>query len=184
MLESLHQNRPLQLLLGLGFGMAFGALLHMGGLTRYDVLMGQLLLHDWTVAKVILTAVLTGMIGVHLLQARGLVQISVYPGSVGGTVLGGLIFGAGFGLLGYCPGTLAGAVGSGSLHGLAGGVPGMILGAMVYAHNRESLQPLEQKGSFPRETLPALLGIARLPALIVAAAVLLCTLLLLGAFTG
>jgi len=183
MLQSLHDNRPVQLLLGLGFGVLFGALLHMGGLTRYDVLMGQLLLQDWTVAKVILTAVLTGMIGVHVLHAMGLARLSVYPGSLGGTVLGGLIFGAGFGLLGYCPGTLAGAVGSGSLHGLLGGVPGMILGAMVYAHNREALQGLEQKGSFPRETLPALLHLGRMPAMMVMAVVLVAILVALGLWT-
>lgn len=180
MLESLHKNRSLQLMLGLLFGLMFGGLLHMGGLTRYEILMGQLLLHNWTVAKVILSAVLTGMLGVHLLARFGLAQLSVYPGSLGGTAVGGLIFGAGFGLLGYCPGTLAGAVGSGSLHGLLGGVPGMVLGAMFYAHNKNGMQSLEQTGGFKRETIPALLGLSRNATLLVMSIVLLAVLLLLG----
>lgn len=158
MLARLHDNRPVQLGLGLVLGICFGVLLQRGGLTEYEVLMGQLRLYDWTVAKVILSAILVGMIGVHALQAVGLARLAVYPGSIGGTMAGGLIFGAGFGLLGYCPGTLAGAVGSGSLHGLLGGVPGMILGSILYAHLYPEIEKVKEIGVFRRQTLPELVG--------------------------
>ncbi|MGD8649825.1 MAG: YeeE/YedE thiosulfate transporter family protein, partial [Desulfobacterales bacterium] len=111
MLEKVYSNRPLQLLLGLAIGFCFGFLLQKGGVTRYDVIMGQLLLQDWTVVKVILTAILTGMIGIYLLRIPGLAKLHTWSGSFGSTVIGGLIFGVGFAILGYCPGTLAGAVG-------------------------------------------------------------------------
>ena len=71
MLEKVYSKRPLQLLLGLAIGFCFGFLLQKGGVTRYDVIMGQLLLQDWTVVKVILTAILTGMIGIYLLRIPG-----------------------------------------------------------------------------------------------------------------
>jgi ABC-type antimicrobial peptide transport system permease subunit len=48
-------------------------------------------------------------------------------------VIGGLIFGVGFGLLGYCPGTIAGAVGNGYLDALTGGLLGIIFGSALFA---------------------------------------------------
>ena len=58
----------------------------------------------------------------------GLVDIK--PGSWGSTGIGGIIFGVGLAILGYCPGTSAGAAGQGSLDALVGGVGGMIAGGM------------------------------------------------------
>jgi len=94
-------NRKLQLGLGLIMGTCFGSLLQKSGVTRYEVIMEQLLLRDWTVAKVMLSAVVTGMLGIHLLRIPGLVRLHKKSGSVGSTVVGGLIFGIGFALLGY-----------------------------------------------------------------------------------
>ena len=121
-------------LLGLLTGLIFGFLLQKGGVTDYNVLVGQLLLEDFTVFKVILTAIITGMIGVNILNYLGKVELSLKTGSVGSIIIGGLLFGVGFGLLGYCPGTVIGAVGQGSLDALIGGVPGMILGAGFFAN--------------------------------------------------
>lgn len=93
---------------GLAFGIAFGFLLQKGGVTKYDVIVGQLLLTDFTVIKIILTAVLTGMLGIYFMKSKGWVTLYPKSGSVGKNVIGGLIFGVGFALLGYCPGTIAG----------------------------------------------------------------------------
>ena len=102
----------MQLTLGLLIGIVFGFLLQKGGVTQYDVIIGQLLLKDFTVLKIMLSAVLVGMIGVHILSSIGLAKLHPKPGSIGTSVLGGLIFGIGFGVLGYCPGTVAAAVGT------------------------------------------------------------------------
>jgi len=121
--------------LGVGFlaGILFGFLLQKGGVTKYDVLIGQLLLTDFTVVKVMLTAIVTGMVGVHLLHNLGVVSLHPKPGSLGMTLIGGLIFGVGFAVLGYCPGTVVGAVGEGSLDALFGGVVGILIGAGLFA---------------------------------------------------
>lgn len=92
MLEKLHKRSPLQLLMALAIGICFGFLLQRGGVTRYDVIMGQLLLADWTVFKVILTAIVTGMVGIFVLRIPGLARLPIWSGSVGSTVVGGLIF--------------------------------------------------------------------------------------------
>ena len=108
MLTKLHGHKRTQLLLGLLAGFAFGFLLEKGGVTRYDVILGQLLLRDFTVLKIMLSAAATGMLGVHLLRSLGLARLHPKPGSWGSTAVGGLIFGLGFATLGYCPGTIAG----------------------------------------------------------------------------
>ncbi len=146
-----------ELLWGFVFGILFGFLLHKGGVTSYDVIVGQLLLTDFTVIKIILTAVITGMLGIHLMRRLGWLQFSVKPGSWGKNAVGGLIFGVGFALLGYCPGTIAGAIGGGQLDALIGGLAGIILGswlfALVYPRVRSGIL---MKGDFGDLTLPKL----------------------------
>ena len=155
---SLHQNRKLQLAIGFAAGFLFGFLLQKGGVTRYDVIIGQLLLKDFTMVKVMLSAVVTGMIGVHLLRTLGLVALHPKAGSFGSVVPGGLIFGVGFGLLGYCPGTLAGAAGQGSLDALLGGIAGVLLGAAAFAQLYPKLERvILGRGDFGEMTLPRLL---------------------------
>ena len=123
-----------KLSLGLITGIIFGFLLQKGGVTDYNVLIGQLLLKDFTVIKIIITAIITGMIGIYFMNEKGYVNLHTKSGSLGSVIIGGLLFGIGFGLLGYCPGTVAGAVGQGSLDALFGGVVGMIIGAGAFAH--------------------------------------------------
>jgi hypothetical protein len=145
------------LIWGLFFGFIFGFLLQKGGATKYNVIIGQLLLEDFTVVKIMLTAAVTGMIGIYFMKSMGWVKLYPKPGSVGMSVIGGLIFGVGFAVLGYCPGTIAGAVGNGYLDALVGGLIGIIVGAGLYA----SLYPkirngILKKGEFGTMTFPEL----------------------------
>jgi len=133
MLPQIRSSKSGQLALGLIVGIIFGFLLQKGGVTRYEVIVRQLLLTDFTVLKVMLSAVVVGMIGVYFLKDRGWVQLHPKPGSLGTSVLGSLIFGVGFALLGYCPGTLAGAFGQGQIDALAGGAVGTIIGSWLFA---------------------------------------------------
>jgi len=145
------------LLWGLVFGIVFGFLLQKGGVTRYDVIAGQLLLQDFTVLKVMLSAVLTGMIGIYFMKTLGWVELHPKPGSVGISIIGGLIFGVGFAVLGYCPGTIAGAIGNGYLDALVGGVVGILLGAGLFASIYPKLKDgILKKGDFGKITLPQL----------------------------
>ncbi len=132
-LAGIRANRPLQAGLGLVFGILFGFLLMRGGATEHSVIWGQLLLYDFTVVKIMLSAVLVGMIGFHLLRSLGLADAHVAEPALGVQLAGGLIFGLGFGLLGLCPGTVAGAVGRGSIDALVCGVVGLVIGTGLFA---------------------------------------------------
>lgn len=159
-LKGLRSKRRAQLAIGLFIGIGFGFLLQKGGVTRYDVIVGQLLLADFTVFKVMASAVIVGMVGVHLLKSLGLASLHPKAGSWGSSALGGLIFGVGFGLLGYCPGTAAGAVGQGSIDALLGGVGGILLGAGIFAWRYPSLEErVLRRGEFGDKTIPEILGV-------------------------
>jgi hypothetical protein len=145
------------LLWGLAFGIAFGFLLQKGGATKYDVIVGQLLLTDFTVLKIMLSAVLIGMIGIHAMKALGWVELYPKSGSAGMNIIGGLIFGVGFAVLGYCPGTIAGAIGNGALDALVGGLAGILIGSGLFAALYPRLsQGILRKGYFGDLTFPRL----------------------------
>lgn len=99
-LESIRSDANMQVALGLLFGLSFGFLLRKSGVVRYEVVIGQLLLTDFTVLKMMLSAVIAGTVPYHLLKRAGFVRPHIVEGSYGSTVIGGLIFGAGFALLG------------------------------------------------------------------------------------
>jgi hypothetical protein len=145
------------LLWGLAFGIVFGFLLQKGGATKYDVIVGQLLLTDHTVLKIILSAVLTGMLGIYAMKNLGWVELQPKSGSAGMNIIGGLIFGVGFAVLGYCPGTIAGAIGNGYLDALVGGLAGILIGAGLFAALYPRLDKgILKKGYFGDMTLPRL----------------------------
>jgi xanthosine utilization system XapX-like protein len=171
-IETIRNNRIVQVILGLLTGIAFGFLLQKAGVTNYDVIIGQLLLTDFTVVKVMLSAVLVGMIGVYAMKSAGIARLHCRSGSIGSTVVGGIIFGAGFALLGYCPGTAAGAIGTGALDALFG-VVGIAIGAGIFARTYPILaSTILNRGAFPAETVPELLGV-RPGAVVVGVAVMI-----------
>jgi uncharacterized protein len=179
MFSHLHAQKSLQLFLGLIMGFNFGFLLQKGGVTNYDIIIGQLLLTDFTVIKIMLTAVITGMLGVHVLRSLGLAQLHPKPGSLGASLIGGLIFGVGFALLGYCPGTVAGAVGQGYLDALFGGMVGILIGAGIFAALFPKLEGLVlHKGDFGALTFSQLLKVNPW-AVVIPAAIALAALLVL-----
>ena len=148
------------LIYGLITGILFGFLLQRGRVLRYDKQVGALRFLDMTIVKFMLSSVLVGMIGVYLLKDAGIVTLTVKPTILGGTIIGGLIFGIGWGLLGYCPGTSLGAVGEGRWDGLWG-IIGMLVGAALYAESYPMLKTTVLTwGDFGKITLPAVIGIS------------------------
>ena len=127
-----------QLLAGAIFGVIFGFLLQKGGVAKYHILIGSLLLEDFTVMKVMLTAIIVGGIGVFSFHALGLVKLDIKPTRYAANIIGGLVFGIGFGLLGYCPGTGAAALGQGNWDVLAG-IVGLLLGSYLFAELSSAL---------------------------------------------
>jgi hypothetical protein len=164
-------------------GIIFGVFLQKGGATQYEVILNQLLLKDFTVTKIMLSAIFVGMFGVHLLKSLGLAELQPKEGSVGINIWGGLIFGAAFAILGYCPGTVVGAMGNGYLDAIAAGFTGMLVGSMLFAkiYPKVSRTILKQ-GYFGNITFPELLKIPRWAAVIIFAGIVALILYLLEHF--
>jgi uncharacterized membrane protein YedE/YeeE len=154
------------LALALLFGVVFGWLLHRGKVADYNTIVRQFLFRDFTVLKIMMTAIIVGGIGVFALQQFGLAKFHIKPADLLAVGLGAALFGIGMVLYGYCPGTALAAIGAGSAHALVGAV-GMIVGGILYALSfgwvSANIIPVWQMG---KVQLPALLGIS--PAVIFA----------------
>jgi hypothetical protein len=180
MLQAIRSNKRAQLFIGLGLGILFGFLLQRSGVTTYDVILNQLLLTDFTVVKVMLTAIITGMLGVHLMRSLGWVRLHPKPGSIGKSVVGSLVFGIAFAVLGYCPGTIIGGVAQGAVDALIGGLAGVLFGSWLFAVFYPKLEkPVLLKGNFGDVTLPQLLQVNAWVVVIPAAILLVAALVIL-----
>ena len=62
---------------GLITGILFGFFLQRGKVLRYDQQIGALRLMDMTILKFMLTAILVGSLGIHLLYDLGLAKLSI-----------------------------------------------------------------------------------------------------------
>lgn len=163
---------PHQIISGVIFGFAFGFLLQKGGVGTYHILIGQLLLQDWTVVKIMMTAVVVGMVGIFTLHHFAKVNLHIKPTKLGPNIIGGLLFGAGFALIGYCPGTAAVAFGQGSWDAIFG-MAGLVVGSWIYAELSGMLKrTVETWGDLGKLMLPDLLHMPRLPFAIVMAGLL------------
>jgi len=151
-------DSPERLLLGLLTGVAFGVLLQKGRVAKFPVIVGQFILKDWTVAKVMGTAVVVGSLGVYALVASGQAHLHVKPFLLAGVLMGGVCFGVGMAVFGYCPGTGVAACGEGKPDAMVG-VLGMLGGALVFVVAFPALQPvIKGLGDRGKLTLPEATG--------------------------
>ena len=147
----------LALLLGLGFGFC----LERAGFGSARKLTAVFYLWDMAVVKVMFTAIVTAMVGLFLLSTLGLMDLSelyIEPTSLAAQALGGLVFGAGFIVGGYCPGTSIAAMATGRKDGMAFAL-GMLAGVTVYAEFTPGIEAWIKEGSIGELTLPTLTGI-------------------------
>ena len=112
-------------------GFLFGAILQYAKLNRYNVISGMATLENFTMAKAISVAIGVGAILIAFEISLGFASYHLKPLLLVGVSIGGIIFGTGMAILGYCPGTLAVSLGEGSIDALIGIIGGLI-GGFVY----------------------------------------------------
>ncbi len=122
-------------------GFLFGAILQYANLNRYNVISGMATLENLAVAKAIAVAIGVGAVIIAIEIGLGFASYHLKPLILGGIVFGGILFGIGMAILGYCPGTLAISLGEGSIDALMG-IAGGLLGGLVYTILLPSIQPI------------------------------------------
>lgn len=113
------------------FGIGFGYILSRVGALEYRNILNALRLKDLAIPKFMLFAVAVSAVGLFSLKALGLISLNLIATRPGADLLGGLIFGVGFALAGYCPGTSIGAWGEGKKDAKWAVIGGMI-GVLAY----------------------------------------------------
>ena len=83
-----------------GFGLLFGFLLHRGGVTDFDVIVRLFQFRDFTVLKVMMTAIAVGGVGIAILHGQDLAQYHIKATNLLAVGLGAAIFGVGMVLYG------------------------------------------------------------------------------------
>lgn len=123
------------LVYGLLVGIIMGALIQRVGASNPRMILASLRLENITIIKFMATTIAVAAIATYLLNLGVPMKLDVKPLYVVGVAVGGLIFGAGFALSGYCPGTCVVGIGEGRRDGwftLAGGVVGALAFTLAY----------------------------------------------------
>ena len=143
----------------IGFG--FGVCLQRAGLAHYDRIVNVFRFRDLTVLKFLLTALVTAAVGIRTLQSFGLAPVVPLPTTfLLANLVGGLIFGVGMALSGFCPGTVAAGAGEGRIDYLIPGGLGLYTGAVVYGLEYERVMPwLTRFGNLGNVTFAGLLHV-------------------------
>lgn len=114
-------------IIGLAMGVLFGLALEKSRVMEPGFIIGQFQMRNFIMIKVMLSAIATGLVVLAVLNALGMVSLSVKAALVGHMVVGGLLLGVGIVLAGACPGTTLAQIGAGYRDAwaiLAGGLAG------------------------------------------------------------
>jgi uncharacterized membrane protein YedE/YeeE len=121
MMAPFELSQAVSLALAVVFGLFFGVSLERGGLGDPHKLTGVFYLRDFTVPKVMFTAILVASVGLYLLADLNLLdmeRVYIIPTYFWPQLAGGALFGVGFVVSGYCPGTTVVGLASGRLDAL------------------------------------------------------------------
>lgn len=158
-------------IVALAAGIAMGALIQLVKASNPAIIARNLRLEDLSIIKFMGVTIAVGMALVYTINLVSPVHFGIKPLYLAGVLLGGLIFGAGFALGGYCPGTCVVAAGEGrkdALWAILGGVFGALVFTLVYD---SVAAPVNGLLNFGKLTLPQALHLPAWPTAIVTAAI-------------
>ncbi len=121
--------------------MIFGFILQQTRVNTFDKIAGFAMLKDMLVPKLLLAAISVGSFLLFLEIQVGMASLHIKPFVLIGIVVGGILFGIGMAILGYCPGTLIVSVGEGALDALLGIAGGLVAG-WLFTVIFPAIQPL------------------------------------------
>ena len=135
------------ILIGLASGAVFGLALEKSRVFEPGVILGQMQLRNFLMLKIFLTAVVTGLVVLAVLNGMFGVKLHLKSLLWRADLIGGVLLGIGIVMAGACPGTAAAQVGVGYRDAwfvVAGG----LAGATVYGYNETAITGLlAEKGT-------------------------------------
>jgi hypothetical protein len=144
-----------EMMLSVFVGFGFGFVLENAGFGRSDNLAAIFYGRDFRVLRVMFSAIVTAMCGLYLLDLSGvlpLASIGILDTYLGAQLAGGLLFGFGFIVGGWCPGTSIVGIVSGKVDALLF-VGGLVLGSTLFTLGIDNLAPLQNAGARGRVLL-------------------------------
>lgn len=147
--------------LAVALGIGFGFCLERAGFGSARKLTAVFYFYDMSVVKVMFSAIVTAMVGLFALSGAGLLDLAevyIEPTNYAAAIVGGLVFGAGFVIGGYCPGTAVASCATGRLDGLAF-IGGMLAGVYAFAELMPGVDQWVADTAQGELTLPSLTGI-------------------------
>lgn len=152
----------IEILIAIALGFGFGFVLERAGFGSGCKLTAQFRLTDWSVFKVMFTAIVFTAVGLYLLELSGLLEATALYVPIPylwAIAAGGALIGAGFAVGGYCPGTAAVGLTTGRLDALVF-FGGLLLGTWIFAAFFEQFDALTTAGEFSGgDRLPEALGL-------------------------
>jgi hypothetical protein len=168
-------------ILGVAMGAVFGIALEKSRVFEPGAIISQMQLRSFLMVKIFLTAVITGLLVLAVLN--GVWGVKMYPKALvwQADIVGGLLLGAGISIAGACPGTVFAQIGAGyrdAWFTVAGG----ILGAMAFGYLEPTMRPFLLSGGSGKVTLDQLVRVPFWALTLAAAAVLVAALFALEGF--
>ena len=152
---------PVFILVSLVLGFFFGFFLERAGFSSALKLTGQFYFRDFSVLKVMFTAIIVAMVGIGYFAMLGwldMSQVFVPPAFIWPQLIGGLLLGAGFIVGGYCPGTSLVAAAIGKLDALFF-IAGIFIGIFLFGVTEPGFERFNSSGSLGPLTLPMWLNV-------------------------
>lgn len=163
----------MNLIFALVVGIGMGWLLQRIGASNPRVILANLRLENLTIIKFMALTIAVGSAVAYLLSLFVPMHFDIKPLFVAGVLAGGLIFGIGFALSGYCPGTCVVGAAEGrkdALFVIAGGITGALVFTLAYS----ALEPVFVKQwNFGKVTLATALNMPPFVVALIMAAIII-----------
>ncbi|BCD67173.1 YeeE/YedE thiosulfate transporter family protein [Nitratiruptor sp. YY09-18] len=140
----------------IAIGIVFGVIIQWSRVDTFDKIAGFAMLHGFKVPKMLFFTIGIASIGLYFMIKFGYAHYHIKPITLGGLIIGGILFAIGMAILGLCPGTGPVAVSEGNIDVFTGLIGGLLAGALftyLYPDLKTIMGP-----NFGKLTLAQLVG--------------------------
>jgi uncharacterized membrane protein YedE/YeeE len=135
-------------------GFIFGAIIQWSRVDKFEKIAGFAMLEDMTVPKMLFFAIGLASIGLYFMIEAGWAHYHIKPITLGGLIIGGILFGIAMAIFGKCPGTGPISVAEGRIDVLVGAIGG-VFGGLFFTWAYPWLEPI-MGPDYGKLTLPSL----------------------------